>query len=72
MGRDSRTGANYVCGFLAAAAALLTIGSAHAATVERSVFGTAADGQTVELITLRNARGMTMAPALPASPASAW
>lgn len=60
MGRDSRTRARYIRGFLAAAAALVAIGSADAATVERSVFGKAADGQTVELITLRNARGMTV------------
>ena len=43
-----------------AAAALLAAGSAQAATVTRSVFGTAADGQTVYLFTLKNHHGMTV------------
>jgi aldose 1-epimerase len=61
MRTDSRTYTNHIRGFwAAAAAALLTIGSAEAATVERTVFGTASDGRTVELITLRNGRGMTV------------
>jgi len=43
-----------------AAAAMLAAGSAQAATVTRSVFGTAADGQTVYLFTLKNHHGMTV------------
>lgn len=35
-------------------------GTAQAATVETSLFGTAADGQPVALVTLRNSKGMTV------------
>ena len=45
---------------LTGAAALLLAGAAQAATVVRSVFGTAADGQTVDLFTLKNHRGITV------------
>jgi aldose 1-epimerase len=44
----------------ASAIAALMVGQARAATVEKAVFGTAADGRTVELITLRNRHGMTV------------
>ncbi|HVY32827.1 MAG TPA: aldose epimerase family protein [Caulobacteraceae bacterium] len=44
----------------ALAAVLLASATAEAATVNRSVFGTAADGQTVYLFTLKNHHGMTV------------
>src|SRR5689334_7723258 len=41
-----------------AAAALLTVSAAYAATLEKQVFGKAQDGTVVDTYTLSNAKGM--------------